>query len=172
MGNAVVDNAYYDWLLDKIEYDDYCFDTILEILFNTPFTWSIANDDNRAMDGIVLRSIFMSEEGWNTEPYKNHECSVLEMMIALAMRIENDIMWDGEDDRTAQWFWEMIRNLKLDEDSLPGYIYGVLNRFLNRQYDENGHGGLFPLNKNAGCDQRNTEIWYQAQSYLMENYSF
>lgn len=172
MANPVVDNEYYRWLLDKINYNDTDFDETLEILFNTEFTWEVANDDNRADDGLVLRSTFMSEEGWYTMPLEDEGCTILEMMIALAMRIENDIMWDGERDRTPKWFWEMFRNLGLGESGSPLEDYDILERLLLREYEYDGSGGLFPLGDSATEDQREVEIWYQAQLYLMRNYEF
>ena len=172
MGNPVVDNAYYEWLLKKIE----CFDTkyydTLDILFSVDFLWEIPNDDNRAEDGIVLRSTFMNEEGWNTSPCEDRECSILEMMIALSMRIDNDIMWDGETDRSSRWFWEMFRNLKLDQTSDRSDVFKILDVFLNREYDRDGNGGLFPLENGSESDLTEMEIWYQAQLYLMDNYGF
>lgn len=171
MGNQVVDDEYYRWLLDKINYDDTDFDEQLEILFNTEFTWEVANDDNRADDGIVLRSIFMSEENWSTRPLEDEGCNMLEMMVALAMRIENDIMWDGDRDRTPKWFWEMFRNLGLDNTGSALEDYDILERFMLRDYEFDGSGGLFPLGNYATTDQREVEIWYQAQSYMMKNFS-
>ena len=171
-GNAVVDNAYYDWLLDKINYHDTNFDEVLETLFHVTFTWDIANDDNRAGDGLVLRSTFMSEENWHTEPCEEYDCSVLEMMVALAVRIEDDIMWDGEHDRTAKWFWEMFRNLGLDTAENVLEVHDILEKLLLREYEFDGTGGLFPLGDWAEEDQRELEIWYQAQLFLMKNYDF
>ena len=170
-GNYVVDNAYYEWLLNKINYHDTDYDSTLETLFTVEFTWDVANDDNRAEDGLVLRSTFMSEEKWNTSPCSDEPCSVLEMMIALAMRIENDIMWDGERDRTAKWFWEMFRNLKLDSAPTVWDVHDILEKFLLREYEYDGTGGLFPLGEWATEDQRDVEIWYQAQLFLMKNYN-
>lgn len=172
MGNPVVDNAYYDWLLNIINYDDTEYDISLTTLFNIEFSWDVANDDNRAEDGIVLRSTFMSEEGWNTSPCEDLGCSILEMMIALAIRIEDDIMWDGENNRTDKWFWEMFRNLGLDKVKSVLDVYDILEVFLFREYDADGKGGLFPLKNNNSVDAREIEIWYQAQLYLMENYGF
>ena len=171
MGNPVVDDAYFDWLMRKVEvYDnDFDIDMVLTILFSTDFIWSVANDDNRAADGLVLRSTFTDDEGWNTLPFPGEPCSVLEMLIALASRIDRDIMWDGEKDNTAKWFWEMINNLNMNwHDSED--VYCKIDNFLHRKYDVNGVGGIFPLKKGNFQDQRDVEIWYQAQSYLMENY--
>ena len=177
MGNMVVDTAYYDWLLEQIDYypgEDDKIDKALEILFITPFRWSIENDDNRAEDGLQLRSIFIDEEGWNTNPFFEEDCSVLEMLIALAMRIESDIMWDGENDKTAKWFWEMFDNLGFNRVDVDDYEY-VIDAFLDRTGYKNGFGVLFPLEKSNTKQHRNwkkVEFWEQAQSYLMENYEF
>lgn len=177
MGNIIVDTAYYDWLLEQIKYypgENDNVDTALELMFDTPFRWTVENDDNRLEDGLQLRSIFMDDEGWNTNPFFEESCSVLEVLIALAIRIENDIMWDGQSNRTDKWFWEMYDNLGFNNVDVSDYM-GLLDTFLDRKYDKNGKGGLFPLNKNntnRRNNQRKIEIWEQAQLYLMENYEF
>lgn len=44
----------------------------------------------------------------------NRPCSVLEMIIALAIRLEEHIMDDPDiGNRTGQWFWDMIVSLGL-----------------------------------------------------------
>ena len=45
------------------------------------------------------------------------------------------------------------------------YATYVINRFLNREYESNGKGGLFTIN-NCDEDLRNVEIWYQLCWYL------
>ena len=46
---------------------------------------------------------------------------------------------------------------------------GGLDGFINRQYEANGEGGLFPL-KGVCEDQREVEIWYQMNAYLYEHH--
>lgn len=172
MVNPVVDNEYYQWLLRKINYipgDSY--DELLEYLHSISFHWDVNYDGNRYEDGIQLRSIFMFEEGWNTLPKINEECSVLEMLISLAHRIENDVMWDGESDKTSEWFWIMIHNLGFSTHNKEEWD-DILEIFMYRQYDENGNGGLFPLKNGVRNDQRGVEIWDQMQQYMLENYDF
>ena len=177
MGNTVVDTAYYDWLLEQVDYypgEDDDIDIALEMMFVTPFRWSVDNDDNRAEDGLQLRSIFIEDEGWNTNPFFEESCSVLEMLIALAIRIENDIMWDGETNKTPKWFWEMFDNLGFNNVDVDDYEF-VIDAFLDRTGYKYGFGVLFPLKENGKKQHRNwkkVEIWEQAQSYLMENYEF
>lgn len=172
MSNAVVDNDYYLWLLKQINYipgDTY--DKLLEYLHSVPFYWDVDNDGNRCEDGLQLRQIFMHEEGWNTVPISDEVCTVLEMFISLALRIENDIMWDGEIDRTSEWFWIMIHNLGFSMHNESNWN-DILEIFMRRQYAENGEGGLFPLKNGVSIDQRGVEIWDQMQQYMLENYDF
>ena len=97
-------------------------------------------------------------------------CSVLEMMIALSIRCEESIMDDTEyGNRTGQWFWGMISSLGLssmtDDMFDKQYATNVINKFLNREYEPNGKGGLFTI-RNCKDDLRNVEIWYQLCWYL------
>jgi hypothetical protein len=100
----------------------------------------------------------------------NGPCTVLEMMIALAIRCEETIMDDFDvGNRTGQWFWGMVTNLGLgsmtDIRYDERYIDDVLTRFLNREYEPDGKGGLFTIRR---CDRdlRKVEIWYQLCWYL------
>jgi hypothetical protein len=87
------------------------------------------------------------------------------MLIALANRCEEHIMDDPDiGNRTGEWFWNMIENLDLISmtdirfDRL--HVEDVMRRFLNRQYDPDGRGGLFTID-NCRHDLRNVESWYQ-----------
>ena len=96
-------------------------------------------------------------------------CSVLEMMVALAMSCEN-IMNDPQiGDRTGQWFWNMIISLGLgsmtDIRFDKEYCLEVIYRFLDREYEPDGKGGLFTI-RNCDTDLRNVGIWYQTCWYL------
>ena len=50
----------------------------------------------------------------------------------------------------------------------PFLINEAFQMINERSYAFDGYGGLFPLRK-PHQDQRNIEIWYQMQAYLMEN---
>ena len=182
MSNQVVEVEYYSWLLDKIDYyeEDYnpghSYNQLLEQLFNSEFYWTVPNDDNRAADGIALRTIFTDEEGWNSDPLEGAPCSMLEMLVALSMKIESEVMWNGDENRTSEWFWMMIRNLNLDQFYDQNFdldqFLTILDQFLTRNYEKSGQGGLFPLHEKGVKNQQKVEIWYQMQAFLMENYVF
>jgi hypothetical protein len=165
-------DLYFNWLLEIIA----CPENYLKLmhyLYNSTFIFTIRNDKNRAADGLELRNKFKDEYGLGAET-RSGECSILEMMIALACRMEDDIMHDpGIGDRSPEWFWIMISNLKLDgmddEHFDEVNVNSIVDVFLNRRYFMNGTGGLFPL-RFPKVNQRRVEIWYQMNAFLNENY--
>ena len=66
----------------------------------------------------------------------------------------------------------MFRNLGLDTARNILEVHDILEKLLLREYEFDGTGGLFPLGDWAEEDQRELEIWYQAQLFLMKNYDF
>jgi hypothetical protein len=92
------------------------------------------------------------------------------MMIGLVLRCEETIMVDPSvGDRTSQWFWGMVRSLGLasmtDSRFDRRYVEDTIQKFLDRDYEPDGRGGLFTI---RDCDQdlRNVEIWIQLLWYL------
>ena len=174
---------YFNWLCDLVHIDqiERTYWILAKDLHNKTFVALIDHDENRASDGIELREEYMRDIGYSGYLDMKLECSVFEMLIGLARRMDFETS-DPNDpydtsDSTAYWFWEMIENLGLiefDDDSyidLEGqtYVDWILDGFINRQYDSDGNGGIFPLN--GVCeDQRKVEIWYQMSAYLMERH--
>lgn len=177
--NVEVQNEYFDWLYDYVcqsrVHDKNSYKKLFMVLHNTEFIFSIPNDINRAKDGEDLRWRFISyidDREHISIPFKNVEgpCSVLEMMIALAIRCEESIMDDAQyGDRTSQWFWGMMKSLGIglmsDDVFDRDYILEHINRFLYRQYEPNGKGGLFYI-RDTQEDLRDVEIWIQLCWYL------
>lgn len=172
---------YFDYLLGLIATDGVDnYKILLNILFSTDFRWSIHNDDNRATDGIEIRYDF--EQDCNIDEDEFMElmlipCSVMEVICGLAIRMDL-VMRDPEEPHINRWFWEMIDNLGLliyDDGAFERGdwnftdVKNVLDIFMDRQYDELGHGGLFPRNS---CDKNQTvtELYSQMNGYLMEKY--
>lgn len=174
-----ISDEYFDWLLKLVNRDGYSrhisFKRLLTHLHNVEFRYSIPKDQNRAADGVDLRYRFALINGYEYDADYILEaldgpCSVLEMLVALSIRCEENIMDDPNiGDRTKQWFWGMIVNLGLgsmtDDEYDRRYVNHVLKRFFNREYEPNGEGGLFTI---RGCDRdlRKVEIWYQLCWYL------
>lgn len=172
---------YFKYLCSLISYDtkkiEGSYDRLLHHLLETEFTYIIANDINRAEDGKDLRNRFAIEYGYKdlSDSFFEEPCSVLEMIIALALRCEEDIMSDpDEGDRTGLWFWTMIVSLGLDDMTDDNYEYfevrDHIDIFLKRKYAPNGSGGLFTIN-DPDIDMRTVEIWYQMHYYLNSTYA-
>ena len=171
-----VNNDYFEWLCELVDSKRFSksvsYRKLLVRLHDIEFIWFIPRDDNRADDGIRLRRKFQLHNDIDYDPYDyiTGPCSVLEMMVALAVRCEEDIMDDAlAGDRTGQWFWGMIRSLGLGEmiDSKfdREFVDYTIDRFLNREYEPDGRGGLFTI-KNCDGDMRTIEIWWQLSWYL------
>lgn len=164
-----LNNEYFEWLFELVCRDRYAkeisFRKLLMHLHDTEFVYIIERDRNRAKNGITLRRRFISEgDDLITGP-----CSILEMMVALAIRAEEFMVDPIMGDRMPQWFWGMITSLGLgsmtDDNYDRRYVDDVIDTFLDRNYAPNGKGGLFTI-KNCKDDLRYVEIWYQLCWYL------
>lgn len=180
MYREIIKNAYFDWMRDVTFDERYTqwrpYFKLLTYLNNVAFRYINPMDGNRAEDGVNLRYRYGEENNVDRHMVARYlddrDCTVLEMMVALALRCEHQIMEDDDfGDRTGHWFWGMIDSLGLldeyddvfDEDHVADVVY----QFLNREYDRNGKGGLFTV-ENPPRDMRNVDIWYQMNYYLIE----
>ena len=168
-------NDYFEWLWNFTKCRGHSQNRKnITLLHNIEFRYSIPMDANREADGIDLRYRFITEVGipknyQEVYGYLDGPCSVLEMMIALAIRCEESIMDDPDiGDRTSEWFWLMMKNLGLDYMSDRKFDRDIaeekISIFLDRKYKRNGEGGLFVVNGRR--DLRKVEIWYQMCWYL------
>ena len=173
---------YIDYLTDMI-FDERTnnYKILLNILFSTDYRWSIHNDDNRAMDGIEIRYNYERDACISNDDFEelmNVPCSVMEVICGLAIRMDV-LMRDPVEPHISRWFWELVGNLGLLEYDDGAFERGlwnfsdvkeILDIFMDRTYDELGHGGLFPrtvCDKNQKC----VELYSQMNGYLMEKYN-
>lgn len=185
--SSAIKEDYFRWLCDIIEgitdNPRTSYRGLLYTLFEKEFYYFIPNDDNRSSDGVRLREEYIQLRNLN-DPEREEErvaiqgiCKVLEMMVALAKRCEDDIMYNPEKgDRTRIWFFSMIKNLGLDiyydanfDYKSQANISKTIDIAVNREYSKDGNGGFFPLN-NPSQDQTKIEIWFQMVAWLNENY--
>lgn len=142
-------------------------------MLDTRFIFFVGNDCNRAEDGLSLRVEFEHKCGIIEDI--DDECTVLEMFVKLAMRCDEDVMYDPEyGNRTEKWFWEMISGLGLTKFDNRHYIFdeveAVLDDFNNRHYGKYGGAGCAFDVKKPLHDMNTTEIWYQMMWWLNEKY--
>lgn len=172
-----IKNDYFEWLYDCVcknrAHSIISYKKLFTLLHDIEFTFTIEHDLNRAMDGIDLRYRYSLEVDDDSimRILEDTPCSVLEMIVALAIRCEETIMSNTEyGDRTGQWFWSMLNNLGIDymhdERFNEKIAADVIFRFLNREYEPDGQGGLFYI-RDCQDDLRDEEIWTQLCWYLL-----
>lgn len=163
--------TYLDWLA-MIAFPDGAqrsqYSRVLNKMLQRDFTVTLEGDRNRCTDGLYLRSVFEEDTGMGCD--KSGDCSVLEVLVALAIRCENQLMWDpDEGDRTSLWFWEMFYNLGLDSLSDDYYDEGefrsIMRHFCDRNYSCDGFGGPFCVTNFEG-DMTKIDLWSQLGYYL------
>src|SRR5574344_1495256 len=97
-------NDYFGWMCQLVCNEKHprgpSYRKLLSHLHMTPFVYAIEMDGNRAEDGVGLRYRFGYEQHYDDRLISayldNRPCSVLEMMVALAVRCEDHIMGDSE----------------------------------------------------------------------------
>ncbi len=173
--NGTIDDLYFEWLYGQIaavtnRNPARSYWSLARQLYTTEFTWFIPNDDNRAEDGKELRIEFLDLSNVSvTQDWMELNCSMLEMLIALARRASFETglepLW---------WFWKLMDNMELKNYTDITYNVAVtqdvqekLERVCQRTYRKNGRGGLFPLS-HTNKDQTEVELWYQMATYLLE----
>lgn len=172
------DEAYFKWLANLVmdDDDDPCHThwCLLAELHKRPYYYSIPMDANRAQDGRDLRKDYLDENGVASFGWTNQPCTFLEMLIALADRIDRMV---GDDDTPAfYYFWMMLENLGLvlyADDNFDGFaiveIEESVRKVNEHSYSRLGDGGLFPLYREASVgdqhDVRKMELWDQFAAY-------
>jgi hypothetical protein len=174
---GTLDDLYIEWLYKKaigalgVKNPSRTYWHLARQLYRWKFEWFVRNDDNRGEDGKCLRNDFIFD--YDIQDLEINwlqlDCSMLEMFIALADRAAFESSMEAGD-----WFWIFMENLGLKEHSDRNFdqdsaeaIDEACDRVINRKYQRNGAGGLFPL-RNAERDQRKVELWYQLAAYLLE----
>jgi hypothetical protein len=170
-----IEKDYFEWMVELVCENRFgnsvSFRKLLTHLHKTKFTFTIRKDSGREEDGVNLRYRYAYESGFVcADGYLDGDCTMLEMLIALAIRCETDIMDNpAYGDRTTQWFWMMIVNLGLGDMTDDLYdeenVTKILTRFLKRKYEPNGKGGLFTI-RNCEYDLRYVELWTQMCWFL------
>ena len=175
-----INSDYFEWLCSLVKdskpLKNVSYKKLLWCLHSTEFVYFVPMDANRYEDGINLRYRFGDENNVEDPVIAScldiNPCSILEMMVALALRCEEHIMVNPEKGlMSGRWFWMFVKNLGLDDMHDARFdedqADSVIQRFLNRDYSHDGEGGLIYI-PNCQYDLRDMEIWYQMMRYLSE----
>lgn len=157
---------YFHWLLKFIG-NGFCrknsYFKLLEYLFNTEYCWSIPMDGNRAADGVDLRHRFVMECDEDREAsyiYLSGPANVLEVLIALSIKMECIARGSMELSKAGQWFWGMIKCLNIFDCYDDNFDGDKVEYFLEEWMDPESEIAIFPDGKG--------ELWMQAMNLLSE----
>lgn len=190
--------GYFDYLYTRsgLDINDECKELskrrFARKLFDTPFeNYNKDMDESRSVDGMGLRYVFecSMRDGYFSEldfdefkqnleaAFKDKGCSIFELMLGVAERMENIMSDPAYPDRTYQWINKMIVSLGLggiDERYIkanPDWekkVEEACKNFCERKYDANGKGGLFFIaspKPEEIPDMRTLPIWKQMMVY-------
>lgn len=186
-----MNEEYLEWLLQQAgvtnDPDGTGYSMLCGILQDKPFYPLVEMDENRWEDGMRLRLDFVEE----TEKYAPDQyycldmldsllggCTVLEVLVVMAEKMNYEMLDSSHEATVGKWMEELIGNLGLDmytdsevmnNENAYFEIERVIDRFVFRQYNWRGEGGLFPL-RNPRYNQTEIELATQMNNYLMENY--
>ena len=171
MNDNFILNDYFDWLYFMVVPNPSRnqFRKLLTMLHSMEFRYFVEYDENRASDGENLRWYYVDDGGSDTILKWKQPCTVLEMIISLAMHMD-DIVGDTDGGLDIKhFFWLMLDNLDLgwmtDDKYEKAYVYGKVSMFLNRDYEPDGEGNIIHI-PDCKDDLRDVEIWWQMCWYL------
>lgn len=154
---------------------------LLFTLYNKDYYYdlNIPLDGCRGEDGLDIRRSYLEHygDGFEAIELELRTCSVLEWLLGMAIRCEEQIMRDDEEgNRTSLWFWSMLDNM--DISSFTDDIWNVQSRvvvnsivddILLRNFPSDGSGSPFPLRES--CEDITKCDWWRALNlWLHENF--
>ena len=183
--------TYFDWIIDFVkdkdeelgkDSADSPYIKLLRYLFVKDFSVvdGMVDDEIRATDAMGLRRRYADEVGAETKKSERDidriwksihgKCSILELLLQMAIRLDTMVNEDEPETMVELFFAILLRNLELKESDSSEIWDEKTDRFLQRKYDADGHGGgLFPLLKNNGKNLQTVSIWYQMNYWLNEH---
>lgn len=168
-------DVYFEWLYDRVK--GVYYDELLKKLYNRPFYIDKSDRDySRVVDGLKLRAEFNAQHP-KYKVSKSRKCSFLEVLIAMAARFDDEIMYEEKyGDRSIDWFWCFIDNMGLSHATDSNwnhhwdrFVDDKCSAIINRDYKKNGVGGLFTIRNHPNDDIRMIPLWTQLNWWLDEN---
>lgn len=165
-------DRYISWLRHLVGADDYV--DLSMTLGCESFFSAIMMDRNRVVDGANLRRRFLTETGGRIDPDGTGSCSVLEFLVALAIRVNDACSMFRIDDIFAMFLRNMdidrcTDDWYLDQRDPESYILDRCEIMMARRFDPDGSkGGLFIVH--GDLDLTAMEWWWQMNRWLDEQY--
>lgn len=178
-----IHDEYFSWLYDKVSGIPEYVNLSSYIHNRWEFYWSVPYDENRQADGYDQRESFLRgrSSAFSIKERRdllNEPVSVFEVLVALCERMDFNLYDLIQDHLSGIWYRELLDNIGLSHLNDGSFhnvqivereVDDVMRILLDRTYDSDGTGSLFPLD-NAEKDMRDIELWYQMMAYLNEKH--
>lgn len=176
---------YYTWLISLIDPPPYGSDSRLReygmLLYEfwvREFYWfdEYENDECRANDGKLLRDDYMMQFDRTPDYVPQGPCRLLEMLVAFALRIDNQVHDWRIGHRPWEWIEMFIDNLGLGEltdESMTSmdsrsYIQSRIDIMLSHQLGPHNENGLFRFKRPMMPNR--LDLWGQMNLWILENF--
>ena len=164
-----LDPIYVAWLLDYIHaYEHAPYIWVAETLATVPFYWTLWIDENANTHGIELRERYAQNTG-NEKPV-GMQATLLEVMIATAIWLEESCFYDRAFDGAFRWFWVEFQNIGFADCMTQEDVYAIAERFLSRTYSSDGSGSFTGPLFEPKEDIRNTPFMNQMKIWYVRNF--
>lgn len=170
------EREYRDWLINKVNILEVDYTYLLRALFSIKFYSIVKYDEDRGMDGLVLRDEWANEVGYR-DSLDFGAANVLEVLIGIARRIEFHLFGTSyiNDWNDINIFWVLIDNLGFSDyfGTLSRYTFDEINQivthFLNKDYKCHKKGNIFIL-EDCPKNYQKLNIWSQMGLYIREKW--
>ena len=177
--------GYFIWLkrqaapMNNSELHSY--NMLCEVLFDIPFRWFVETDENRVLDGLMLRDKYADlAGGWleHEYPFLASSCSFLEVVVGMSKRARFLTMDEpGFSQNARDWAIEMLDNCGLmvfsdnycldHQLTYEESIRDIAEVIMLRAYPITGEGSFFPL-KTRWADPQSSDLGYLMSLYIQE----
>ena len=170
----VKDQEYIRWICDQLGLRVTKWRGMISTLNKIPYRWSIDTDENRAVEGINLRNDYFKERGFNRVDTDSRDCTVLEMLVSLANRLNFDYVGYPGDEKNGRIFIDFCKNLGIvSAESNENQCYSGdfedisenIDRWLDGNFEENGEGSPF-YTPSEDINLSNLSVWSAALGWL------
>ncbi len=157
--------TYHNWICGKVMSSNKYSGLLME-LDRYDYRYRLPMDGNRYEDGIALRYRFGKENRIDDPIIASEidirQCSILEMLAALALRVSESVFDDSE---TRLIFMAMLDNLGLS--GFTDYSFDTDSVYQIRAILDDFTDGLMPLFHNDDKNWSDIDLWHQCHRYLV-----
>lgn len=170
----VKDPEYIKWICDQLGLRVTKWRGVMSNLNKIPYRWYIDTDENRAVEGLNLRNDYFKDRGFNRIDSDNSDCTVLEMLVSLANRLNLDYVGYPGDEKNGLIFIDFCKNLGIiSEESDENQCYSgdfediseSVDAWLDGDFEENGDGSPFYV-PSGDINLQNLSVWSAALGWL------